>query len=263
VVITELKNFGVLAANPEQRSRHLQLDLTTAPLTQKLRPIQQSESLRRHRLANREIHRAAIVWIDQTVVGQLGPLIEVGHTGRGAGPVIGVANVGRAVPSVGWLGIVFPIALVLLGRGGIGFVPAVIALTALGIPPIVTNAYAGMRGVDAELVEAGRGMGMHESELVRRVEVPVALPVILAGIRISSVQIVATATLLPEASWQDDVGWMLGGGVADGAPLGLTVADGFEQPSDVYFRYAPIRYRPSRSLSQIALAAVVIMPERQ
>ena len=95
----------------------------------------------------------------------------------------------------GWLGIVFPIALVLLGRGGIGFVPAVIALTALGIPPIVTNTYAGMRGVDADLVEAGRGMGMRESELVRRVEVPVALPVILAGIRISAVQIVATATL--------------------------------------------------------------------
>jgi osmoprotectant transport system permease protein len=90
---------------------------------------------------------------------------------------------------------VFPIALVLLGRGGIGFIPAVIALTALGIPPIVTNTYAGMRGVDAELVEAGRGMGMRESELVRRVEVPVALPVILAGIRISAVQIVATATL--------------------------------------------------------------------
>ena len=119
----------------------------------------------------------------------------IGHTGRGAGAVIGVANVGRAVPSVGWIGIVFPIALVLLGRGGIGFVPAVIALTALGIPPIVTNSYAGMRGVDAELVEAGRGMGMRESELVRRVEVPVALPVILAGIRISAVQIVATATL--------------------------------------------------------------------
>ena len=119
----------------------------------------------------------------------------IGHTGRGAGPVIGVANIGRAVPSVGWLGIVFPIALVLLGRGGIGFVPAVIALTALGIPPIVTNTYAGMRGVDADLVEAGRGMGMQESELVRRVEVPVALPVILAGIRISAVQIVATATL--------------------------------------------------------------------
>jgi osmoprotectant transport system permease protein len=121
--------------------------------------------------------------------------IWIGHTGRWAGGVIAVTNIGRAIPSVGWLGIVFPLTLVLLGRNGIGFVPAAIALTALAIPPIVTNAYAGMREVDADLVEAGRGMGMREMEVVRRVEVPVAMPVILAGIRISAVQVVATATL--------------------------------------------------------------------
>jgi osmoprotectant transport system permease protein len=109
--------------------------------------------------------------------------------------VIAIANIGRAVPSVGWLGIVFPLTLVAFGRAGLGFLPAVIALTALGIPPIVTNAYAGMREVDADLVEAGRGMGMRELEIVRQVEIPVALPVILAGIRVSAVQIVATATL--------------------------------------------------------------------
>ena len=119
----------------------------------------------------------------------------IGHTGRGAAAVIAIANIGRAVPSLGWLGIVFPLALLALGRGGLGFVPSVIALIALGVPPIVTNTYAGMREVDVELVETGRGMGMTERELVRRVEVPVALPIILAGIRISAVQIVATATL--------------------------------------------------------------------
>ena len=119
----------------------------------------------------------------------------IGHTGRGAGVVIAVANIGRAVPSVGWLGIVFPLTLVAFGRGGIGFLPSLIALAALGIPPIVTNTYAGMREVDAELVEAGRGMGMRERQIVRSVEVPVALPVILAGVRVSAVQIVATATL--------------------------------------------------------------------
>ena len=118
-----------------------------------------------------------------------------GTPGRGAPAVIAIANIGRAIPSVGWLGIVFPVALLVLGRGGLGFVPSVIALTALGIPPIVVNTYAGMREVDPELVEAGRGMGMTERQLVRRVEVPVALPVILAGVRISAVQIVATATL--------------------------------------------------------------------
>jgi osmoprotectant transport system permease protein len=121
--------------------------------------------------------------------------IWIGHTGRYAGVVISVTNVGRAVPSLGWLGIVFPLALLAFGRGGLGFLPAVIALTALGIPPIVTNTYTGMREVEPELVEAGRGMGMTDGDLVRRVEMPVALPVILAGIRISAVQIVATATL--------------------------------------------------------------------
>ena len=119
----------------------------------------------------------------------------IGHTGRGAAIVIGLANLGRAIPSVGWLGIVFPLTLATLGRAGIGFVPAAIALTALGVPPIVTNTFAGMREVDRDLVEAGRGMGMREIELVRLVELPVALPVILAGIRLSAVQIVATATL--------------------------------------------------------------------
>jgi len=119
----------------------------------------------------------------------------IGHTGRGAAVVIAIANIGRAVPSVGWLGIVFPVTLALFGRGGLGFLPSLIALVALAIPPMVTNTYAGLREVDRDLVEAGRGMGMREIELLRSVEVPVALPVILAGIRISAVQTVATATL--------------------------------------------------------------------
>ena len=121
--------------------------------------------------------------------------LYVGHTGRAAALVIAIANIGRAVPSLGWIGIVLPITLASLGRNGLGFAPAVIALIALGIPPIVTNAYAGLREVDPDLVEAGRGMGMHERQVLTRVEIPVALPVIMAGIRSSAVQIVATATL--------------------------------------------------------------------
>lgn len=137
---------------------------------------------------------AAAALVLATAIGL--PLgIWIGHTGRGAAAVIAIANIGRAVPSVGWLGIVFPLTLLALGRGGLGFVPSVIALTALGVPPIVTNTYAGMREVDRDLVEAGRGMGMTALELVRGVEVPIALPVVLAGIRVSAVQIVATATL--------------------------------------------------------------------
>jgi len=119
----------------------------------------------------------------------------IGHTGRGATAVIAIANIGRAVPSVGWLGIVFPLTLALFGRGGLGFLPSLIALVALAIPPMVTNTYAGLREVDRDLVEAGRGMGMREMEILRHIEVPVALPVILAGIRVSAVQTVATATL--------------------------------------------------------------------
>lgn len=121
--------------------------------------------------------------------------LAIGHTGRGGTAVIAIANIGRAVPSVGWLGIVFPLTLAVFGRGGLGFLPSLIALVALAIPPMVTNTYAGLREVDRDLVEAGRGMGMRETEVLRRVEVPVALPVILAGIRVSALQTVATATL--------------------------------------------------------------------
>jgi osmoprotectant transport system permease protein len=117
----------------------------------------------------------------------------VGHTGRGATLAVNLANVGRAVPSLGIIGIAFPIALA-LGLG-LGLAPAAIALVLLGIPPIVTNTYAGLREVDRELVDAARGMGMRERQLLWRVELPLALPVILAGVRTSAVQIVATATL--------------------------------------------------------------------
>ncbi len=117
----------------------------------------------------------------------------VGHTGRGVRTVSAVAGIGRAVPSLGLLGLAF---LVLLPFGlGLGALPAIIALTALAIPPIVTNASVGVREVDADLVEAARGMGMRDRQLLTRVEVPVALPVILAGVRTSAVQVVATATL--------------------------------------------------------------------
>jgi osmoprotectant transport system permease protein len=121
--------------------------------------------------------------------------LYIGHTGRGARAVVAISNIGRAVPSLGWLGIAYPITTGLLGRGGIGFLPGLVGLVALAIPPIVTNTYAGLREVDPELREAARGMGMRELQLLARVEVPVALPVILAGIRVSAVAVVATAPL--------------------------------------------------------------------
>lgn len=121
--------------------------------------------------------------------------LAIGHTGRGARAAVAITNLGRTIPSLGWLGMVLPITLVLFERGGLGFLPALIALVALAIPPIVTNAYAGLREVDRELIDAARGMGMGERRILAAVEVPIALPVILAGIRSSAVQVVATATL--------------------------------------------------------------------
>jgi osmoprotectant transport system permease protein len=120
--------------------------------------------------------------------------LAIGHSGRGAAAVISISNIGRAVPSLGWLGIFFPLVL-LLRTGESGFFTSLLALTMLAIPPIVTNTYVGLRSVDRELIEAGRGMGMREGQLLSRVEVPIALPVILAGVRTSAVQVVATATL--------------------------------------------------------------------
>ena len=121
--------------------------------------------------------------------------LYIGHTGRGARFAVAVSNIGRAVPSLGWLGIAYPISTGLFQRAGIGFLPAFIGLVALAIPPIVTNTYAGLRSVDPELREAARGMGMQERQLLMRVEVPVALTVILAGIRVSAVAVIATAPL--------------------------------------------------------------------
>lgn len=118
----------------------------------------------------------------------------LGHTGRGGFLAINAANVGRAIPS-------FAILVLALQVFGIGATPAFAALFALAVPPIVTNAYAGLREVDAGLREAGRGAGMTEVALLWRVELPVALPVVMAGLRTAAVNVVATATLAALVAW--------------------------------------------------------------
>ncbi len=119
--------------------------------------------------------------------------LYIGHTGRGALAVVSIANIGRALPSLGIMGI----ALLFTAGLGFGFgEPALlVALFALAVPPMVTNTFVGLRAVDRDLVEAARGMGMREMQLLRGVELPLALPVILAGVRIAAVQVVATASL--------------------------------------------------------------------
>ena len=116
----------------------------------------------------------------------------LGHSRRGSFLVISVTNAGRAVPS---LGIVFLFFAVL----GAGFVNITLALVLLAIPPILLNAYTGVRGVDPEAVDAARGMGLTDGQVLRRVELPLALPLVFGGIKTSTVNVLATATLGPVA----------------------------------------------------------------
>jgi osmoprotectant transport system permease protein len=119
----------------------------------------------------------------------------VGHTGRYATIAVNAANVGRAVPSLAAIAIALPITVAIDPQLGFKVYPVVFGMVVLAVPPILVNAYAGIAGVDRELVEAGRGMGMRPHQLLLGVELPLAVPVIAAGIRSAAVQIVATATL--------------------------------------------------------------------
>jgi osmoprotectant transport system permease protein len=167
--------------------------------------------------------------------------LYIGHTGKGARASVAIANIGRAVPSLGWLGIAYPISTGLFQRAGIGFLPAFIGLVALAIPPIVTNAYTGLREVDADLQDAGRGMGMTEWQLLGRVEIPVALPVILAGIRVSAVAVVATTPLAA----------LVGGGT-----LGSYILQGLALSDEVRVVAAAILVALLAVLTELGLAAL-------
>jgi osmoprotectant transport system permease protein len=123
----------------------------------------------------------------------------IGHFRRFEFLVISVANLGRALPSFGILAFVFPFTLRYLP--GIGYWPTLIALFLLAIPPIMTNVYVGIKGVDPDTVEAARGMGLAERQVLLRLETPLAAPLIVAGVRTAAVQVVATATLGAVVAW--------------------------------------------------------------
>lgn len=116
--------------------------------------------------------------------------LVLGHYGRGAFVAINASNAGRAVPTLAVLTL-----LALWEPVGIGDRAAVTALILFAVPPILTNAYVGVRGVDPDVKEAARGMGMSNRQVLMRVELPLALPLIIAGIRTAVVQVIATATL--------------------------------------------------------------------
>jgi len=119
----------------------------------------------------------------------------IGHTGRRAALAINLAGLGRAIPSYAVLAIVLPISLRFSPDLGLSVIPTFTAMTLLAIPPILVSTYAGLRGVDRELVEAARGMGLREGQILIQVELPLALSVVTGGLRTASVQVVATATL--------------------------------------------------------------------
>ena len=136
--------------------------------------------------------------------------LYLGHTGRGGFIAINVANIGRALPSFALIGIGLLIAIP-LGLG-LGFWPTMFALVPLAIPPIVTNSYVAIREVDRDIVDAARGMGLSEGQILRSIEIPLGMPLILAGVRTAAVNVVATATL---------------GAVVAGGALGRFIVDGF------------------------------------
>ena len=116
--------------------------------------------------------------------------LVLGHLGRGGFLAVNISGIGRAVPSFAILVLAAQVPWIGIGDGA-----ALVALVALAVPPLVTNTYVGMRAVDAEVVEAARGMGLSGGQVLRRVELPLAVPLILAGIRTSTVQVIATTTI--------------------------------------------------------------------
>jgi len=119
----------------------------------------------------------------------------IGHTRRGATVAVGLANIGRAVPTFAMMGILLPFTQAFDPANGFGLYPTLLAMIILAIPPILVNAYAGVSEVDRDLVEAARGMGFRGGQILRDVEIPLALPVILGGVRSAAVQVIATTTL--------------------------------------------------------------------
>src|SRR5438552_4104693 len=119
----------------------------------------------------------------------------IGHTRRGVRLAVSLANLGRAVPTLAAISIAVPITAAIDPDLGFRLYPTIIAMVLLATPPMLVNAYAGVSEVDRDLVEAARGMGMRERQILRGVEIPVALPVIIGGVRSAAVQVIATATL--------------------------------------------------------------------
>jgi osmoprotectant transport system permease protein len=146
-------------------------------------------------------HNLALLWKHLELTGAAMGLamvialpigLALGHSGRFAFLAISTSNVGRAVPSIALIAL-----FIAFFPRSPEFLNVTFALTLLAIPPILTNAYVGVRQVDRDAVDAARGMGLSGAQIVRSVELPLALPLIFGGIKTSTVNVIATATIAP------------------------------------------------------------------
>jgi osmoprotectant transport system permease protein len=137
--------------------------------------------------------------------------LYIGHTRRFANLAINIANIGRALPSYALVVMILPLSLTLSPEYGLDPIPTFVAMSLLAIPPILVGAYAGLRSVDADLVEAGRGMGLREGQILRNVELPLSSSIIVGGFRTATLQVIATATI---------------GAIVSGGGLGRFIVDG-------------------------------------
>ncbi|WP_194836309.1 ABC transporter permease [Nocardia sp. XZ_19_369] len=139
-----------------------------------------------HRIAEHLWYSFLTIVASAAVALPLG--LVIGHTKRGAAVLVGFANAMRALPTLGLL------TFLVLGMG-LGLIPPLLALVTVGIPPLLAGAYAGIANVPADVVDASRAMGMTETQILFRVEVPNAMPILLTGLRGATLQVVATATI--------------------------------------------------------------------
>jgi osmoprotectant transport system permease protein len=125
--------------------------------------------------------------------------VWLGHIHRGSFLAINLGNIGRALPSL---------AVLAIGDAflGLGLTVVELALVILAVPPIITNAYLAVDGVDRDLVEAARGMGMGPAQIIRRVELPLAVPLIFAGLRTAAVFVISTTTIASLAGFSGSLG---------------------------------------------------------
>jgi len=200
------------------------------------------------------VEYSAIILILATLIALPVGLL-IGHTNRGVVSVVGVANGLRAVPTLG-LVILLAVWIVpkihsraavpgLLQRGALPyFIPVVIALILLALPPILTSTYAGVQNVDPAVRDAARGMGMTEWQIVRKVEWPCALPLIMSGLRSATLQVIATVTIAAYLPF-------LGG-------LGRFIKDGTGSLTDLRYGY-PAMVAAGLTVAVLAVLADLLL----